>query len=234
MNRINNPAYRATVAESCNLYVNIAKAIQARTIEDAYLNDKTSDLLNMGTAMQNSLANDRSKDKTEALSDLDNRRDNLLSALKLMLRGFMNWDKNEYPMHANKVYGLIKNHGLKMASENYEKQSALMDSMLLEMKKPEYQLSLNELQLVALSESLEAANTAFNSAFRESMAIEAEKQPVVAATKIKSEARSLLIEIINYLNVMSTVNNEVYNTITTEVAELINSLNTKIKTRISN
>ncbi len=234
MNDINNPSYRTTVAESCNLYVNIAMAIQARKIEDAYLSDKTSSLLNMGTTMKNSLANDRSKDKTEELSDLDNKRDNLLSALKLMLRGYMNWDSNEYPMHANKVYGLIKNHGLKMASENYEKQSALMDSMMLDMKKPEYQNSLSELQLVPLTENLDAVNTSFNSVFRESVAIEAEKEPVVAATKIKSEARSLLIEIIIYLNVMSNVNKEVYNTITTEVAELIDSLNTKIKTRISN
>lgn len=228
---IENPSGRATVAESCDLTVNAGLIIKQKNIGDAWLTDQADALSGIGEQMSTSIATDRSKPKTEELADKDGLRDDLLSALKSLLRGYMKWNHNGYPDQAEKVYRLVRKHGLNMTWKNYEEESALLESLLKDLEQPAIAEALTALSLTELIGDLKNAQAAFSETYRKATELEAGKDPVTAATILKKDARKLLSQVASYLNVMATTNEPVYGALAAEMAELVNSLNQKIRAR---
>ena len=231
MKEIEYASARATVAEVCDLALNTAQTVSNASIEDTYLAGLSEKLNSKGEQMQTSIAAKRSKEKTQELANLDDKRDNLFAALKLFLRGYLNWDNNGNLIHAQKLYDVVKKHGLGINTESYEAQSALLESLLSEYKKPEMQASIAHLTLTELVGEIESAQKAFGSLFLESASIEGNKEEVRAASTIKKDVKQNFKAIADYLNAMQQARPDVYAGLAASIAELVNSLNNKIKQR---
>ncbi len=228
---IENPTRMATVAEICNLSLNSGRIIQNSGSEDAYLNQQSEQLTKLGEQMKVSLATDRSQEKTEELAELDSRRDACLSALKLFTRGYMHWDRDNQPELSGRIYNIIKKHGLRMPYENYEEESALVESLLEELDEPANREAITSLNLGGLTGDLRDAQNAFSSVYRESIETEAAKEPVTAATKIKWEVLQIMSDTFDYLNAVNRAQPEVYGSLSANLAELVNPLNQRIRNR---
>ncbi|MBN1183629.1 MAG: hypothetical protein JXB49_15165 [Bacteroidales bacterium] len=224
----------ATVAESCDLALNTGTLIQKSSIEDTYLTKNAEILTAKGGQMKISIAADRSKEKTEELAELDSKRDSYLSAIKLLARGYMAWDHDNQKEPASRIYALVEKHGLRMAYENYEEESALVESLVNDLELPVNKEAIATLNMAELVNDLSRTQTAFSTLYRESIVIEAGKEPVKAATELKRELRATLLETVNYLNAMNVARKARYGSLAAQVAEVVNNLNQKIKTRNNN
>lgn len=233
-NKIEKTSSKATVAETCDLATNTGQAITKSNLTDEFLTTQANELTRIGGQMEVSIAASRGKEKTEELLAADIKRDAGFSALKLFTRGYMAWERGDQQEHAHKIYALIKQHGLGLAEENYEEENALLDSLLNDLETPAYQESVSNLNLTDLVTDIKQSQNDFKNLFRESAEIEATKEPVVAATKLKREVRGVLSKTIDYLNVMREVNPDVYGNLAKEIANFVNSLNQKIRIRNSN
>ena len=231
MKLIEKPLNKATVAESCTLAISMALAILKFSLADSYLSDLIETLSNKGKQLQKSIASDRTRAKTEPLVAAHDLRDAIFGALKLFLRGYIQWWREGISEHAKNLYGIVKKHGLGLARENYEEESTLLESMLEEFATTENAESVKSTDLEELVAALNQAQTSFSNLYREAASIEAGKETVVAAYNIKREIRKIEIQTIDYLNVMNKANPATYGAVTAEVAELVNNLNKKIKSR---
>ena len=234
MKFIEIPSRMATVAESCDLAINTGKFIQKSGIEDSYLTKQAGILITKGEQMEVSIAADRSKEKTDELAELDNKRDSYLSAIKLLTRGYIAWDHDNQKEPATRIYALVKKHGLRMAQANYEEESALVESLVNDLELPENKKAVATLKITGLVSDLSSTQTAFSALYRESAEIEANKEQHVAATELKREVHATLKETVDYLNAMNTARTAYYGSLASGVAELVNNLNQKIKTRNNN
>lgn len=231
MTKIVKPLERATVAETCNLTLNMGEAIKESSVEDDYLNQKSDELSSKGKEMETSIAQDQSKAKTAELVDADSERDALISSFKLFLRAHMKWKRENLSKNASILYKIIKKHGLAMARENYEEESTLLDSLLAELAKPNNVQFLEELNLSELIADLNAAEDYFKKLYLESAKIEATKETFIAATILKKELYVLQKQMVNYLNAMQRANPEKYAAVSKKIAELIKIMNRKIRNR---
>ncbi len=231
MTKIAKPLERATVAENCNLTLNMGKAVKECSVEDDYLNQQADELNAKGKDMETSIAQDQNKAKTEELVEADGERDSLISSLKLFLRANIKWKRENLSKNASIIYKIIKKHGLAMADESYEEESALLDSLLAELTKPENVAMLEALNLSALIADLNAAEDYFKNLYLEAAKIEATKEVFIAASKLKKKLLLLQKQMVDYLNAMQRANPEKYATVSKKIAELIKILNQKIKNR---
>ena len=234
MEQIERPLFKATVAESSGLATNISVAINNHAVDDSHLEKQSGELESKSDEMKNSIATDKSKAYTQKLFDGDNLRDSLISALKLFIRANIKWKRENLSAKAEKIYKLIRLHGLAMTDEGYEEESTLLESLLIEMAKPENAEALSELGLTGLVEALGAAQDNFSSLYSESASLEAGKETTVSATVLKRELFKTMKITIDYLNVMQIANLEKYGAVSAEVAELTKTLNQKIRNRNNN
>jgi hypothetical protein len=143
------------------------------------------------------------------------------------------WNNATTSEAADTLLRIIKSHGTNITHASYEKESALLDSILGEFEKPIPSAALVTLNLTTLAGELKAAQTQFKALYQQSATLESGKANVVAPTSIRKETIAVLNTIVDYLNVMYTVSPRVYNSLTNKIAELVNSLNTKIRTRLT-
>jgi hypothetical protein len=231
MSVIEKPLVKATVAESCNLTLNMGEAVKESSVEDDHLNQKADELSSRGKEMETSIAQDQGKAKTADLVDADSERDALIASLKLFLRAHMKWKREKLSKDASILYKIIKKHGLSMARENYEEESALLDSLLAELAKPENVQILEKLNLSELIADLNAAEDYFKNLYLEAIKIEATKEAYIAATVLKKELLVLQKQMVDYLNAMQQANPEKYAAVSNKIAELIKIMNQKIRNR---
>ncbi len=231
MTKIAKPLERATVAETCNLTLNMGEAVKESSVEDDYLNQKADELSSRGKEMETSIAKDQGKAKTAELVDADSERDALIASLKLFLRAYMKWNRENFSKNASILYKIIKQHGLGMADENYEEESTLLDSLLAELAKPKNVQFLEELNLSELIADLNAAEDYFTNLYLEAIKIEATKEAYIAASVLKKELYVLQKQMVDYLNAMQRANPEKYVPVSKKIAELIKIMNQKIRNR---
>jgi hypothetical protein len=231
MTKIAKPLERATVAETCNLTLNMGEAVKESSVDDDHLNQKADELSSKGQEMETSIAKDQGKAKTAELVDADSERDALISSLKLFLRAHMKWKRENLSKNASILYKIIKKHGLAMADENYEEESTLLDSLLAELAKPKNVQFLEELKLSELIADLNAAEDYFKKLYLEAIKIEATKEAYISATILKKELLVLQKKMVNYLNAMQQANPEKFAAVSKKIAELVKIMNRKIRNR---
>ena len=107
----------------------------------------------------------------------------------------------------------------------------MLDSILNAFKKEEAAQAITTLNLTELVTDLQSEQTHLQEVYQQSAELESEKPEVAAPSSIKRETQVILNGIIDYLNVMSKANAAVYGTLAATVAELVNTLNEKIKAR---
>lgn len=230
MTKIERPLYKATVAEASDLSGNVSKAIANKALDDSYLNTTNATLSTRSESMAESISRNLKKKMTEEIEASDSKRDGHIAALKLFCRAFMSWNNGSADAAAL-IYEVLKRHGLQMAHKNLEEESGLIAALLSDLEATEMQEALAQMNIGGLVVDLKAEQEKFNGLMLASAEAEASKPDLPSATEIKKSVYDLLVQVVNYLNVMSTANPEAYGSLTGEVAELVNSLNAKIRAR---
>ena len=233
MSKIEIPLSKATVAETSDLAVNASKIITKHAIEDAYLTLLGTELGNTGSEMESSIATSRKKQLTEELAAADDKRDNGFNALKSFTEGYIKWGIEAYAPYAIKVWDVIKRHGLALDKESYEEQSALMESLFIDLEKAELTEAITILKQEEIVAYTKQSHIDFAALYQQSLEVEAGKEIVTSATKLKKGALLKLTNVANYLNAVVNAKPDVYGAIQAEMAELVNNVNKKIRNRTS-
>lgn len=221
----------ANVAETADIAKNVGIAVDNATLTDEYLNGENVNLKANASIMVKGLGTDHSKELMEELNNADGHRDELLNALLYFLQGYVRWNKETTRPAAERLLKVIKAHGNGIARLSKEKESATLESILEEFEKEEMVQAITTLGQTELIADLQTAQEEYQALYRQSAKLESAKPEVIAPTKLKKETVGMLNTLIDYLNVMNNVNTATYGALTATVAELINSLNSKIRVR---
>ena len=181
--------------------------------------------------MENSIATNRKKALSKKIAEADNKRDGAFRALKSFIKSYFKWNTEKYTLSAKKIWDVLKRHGLNLDKKSYEQKSGLLESLLIELDKPELVEAITTLNLTELVTFLKDSQKEFSAIYYRSIEEEAGKEIVVAATLLKKDAYSTLKKTVGYLNSIVHTKPEVYKDIHGEMAELINILNQKIRIR---
>ena len=223
---------RATVPEVDNVATNVSKAIDNAPLNDDYLTIENEHMKANISKMVLGKTNDRTKAFRIKYVNADSKRDGSVSHLNYSLKGFVHGNDKEKSEMAQMVLKTIRKYG-KVQKASFETETSLLDSMLLELKKPELAAALAELNLSAVVAELEANQNLFKDLFSQSSVTEAEKKEIIAPSKLKSETLEQLNSIVKYLNIRLRYHKATYGALAAEIAELINGLNTKIAMRMN-
>jgi hypothetical protein len=233
MNTIDHLSSHASVTETADISNSVSVAIESASLTDEFLTRETPLLKSKAAAMVAGIGAERGKAMKDDVDETDALRDTKLVALTMFLRAYVIWNNATTSEAANTLLRIIKSHGSNIIHASYEKESALLDSILGEFEKPEPAAALVTLNLTTLAGELKAAQTRFKELYQQSATLESGKANVVAPTSMRKETIEVLNTIVDYLNVMCTVSPRVYTSLTNNIAELVNSLNTKIRTRLT-
>ena len=214
MNEIEFPLSHTTVAEACYLAVDSSKIIKKHGVQDEYL-DRLGDTL----------------EAQEKLAKADNKRDGAFLALKLFIEGYLKWNTEKYTTAAEKMWDVLKRHGLNLNREPYEEESGLLESLFIELDKPAMVEAVTTLKQTELITFLKDSQKEFREIYYKSVKTEAGKEIIIAATTLKKAAYSTLKKTIGYLNSIVLAKPDIYKGVHGEMAKLINNLNQKIRKR---
>lgn len=231
MKEIEYPLSHTTVAEACTLSINSSIIIKKHGIEDEYLNQLGDMLETQGNEMENSIATSRKKALSEKVVEADNKRNGAFRALKSFIKSYFKWNTEKYTLSAEKIWDVLKRHGLNLDQKTYEQESGLLKSLLIELDKPEMVEAITTLNLTELITFLKDSQKEFSAIYYSSIEEEAGKEIVIAASTLKKDAYSTLKKTVGYLNSSVYAKPEVYKDVHGEMAELINNLNQKVRIR---
>lgn len=221
----------ASVAETAYIADNVASEVIDATIADDYLNGEAQLLKTDAEDMSGGMGTDRKKDHTDELFESDGKRDNYLTALNFFLKGFITWNKPETAPAAVLLSNAIHAYGKGVARLTYEKETGVVDSILLKLNEPEMIAALTTLNLGDLKQDLTGIQSTFKSLYKQSAASESAKADNVVPSNVKLDVQKRLNVITAYLNSMSLAKKEVYGTLAETIAETIDTLNGKIRNR---
>ena len=231
MSQIENIHSTATNAEVADVGGSISKAVQNSAINDAYLQQEAIVMENNSVEMVEGMGTDRQKAKKKEIDGLDGKRDSYISALNLNLRSHVVWLESPGNARAQALLRTIRSHGNNITQASAEKESALLDSILIEFSKPEAIEALTFLNLMELVNQLRTTQEQYKEASQASDLLESEKGEIVVPTSIRKANLAQINKVIKYLNTMVDVQKEVYKPLAAIVSEKVDALNTKIRIR---
>lgn len=223
----------ASVGETTETGNNVCSAVEKAKIEDAYLNAECGALKQDVAVMIKGTGTAKGKELSEALDTADGVRDRFLSALIHLLKGFILLEEDPISPAAGLLMKIVDDHGGNFSRLPLEKESATYDSLLEKFEAPEAVAAFATLGLATLPGRMKTAETNFKQLYQQSAEIESGKT-TVSPSSVKRSAQRKLNGIVDYLNAMSRSNPAVYGALAANVAELIDTVNNKVKVRASN
>jgi hypothetical protein len=221
----------ASVTETADISNSVSTAIDEAALTDEFLTRGNQKLKALASDMVKGIGTNRKKELKDDIDETDSLRDSLLNTLVLFLKAFISWNKESTSSAASSLLNIIRSHGTNITQQSLEKESALLDSILGELAKTENAASLATLNLTALVTELNEAQASFKLLTQQSAALESGKSQIAVPSSIRKDTINQLNTVIGYLNMMYADNVSVYGNLTSKVAELVNNLNGKIRTR---
>lgn len=230
MEVLNHLNSKATNAELANITTNVGSSIDKSNLTDDYLSIENQHMKLNAERMLLGKTTNRTKALSDAYSKADSNRDGSLTSFVFNLKGFVHGNDQDKAAIAQKLLNVIRKYG-KVQTASYETETALLDSMLIDLKKPEQVEALTALNLNGLVAELEANQNTFKTLFAQSAVTESEKKEIVAPSALRKETLEQLNSIVDYLNLRLRYHKSSYGALASEIAELINGLNAKIGMR---
>lgn len=223
----------ATIGETATIAKDVNAAVTKATIDDNYLNEQNVQLKSNADSMITGIGTDKGKELSPEIESADTKRDNLLAALIHFLKGFILWtDETEKNAAAEKLMQIVKSHGNNFSRLSNEKESAQYDSLMEEFEKPQAVAAFATIGFPTLAAAMQNAETNFINLYQQSAELESGKTTITPSV-IKRSTQDQLNEIVDYLISMQKANAPVYGALAANVAELIDTLNRKIRIRNS-
>ncbi len=229
MTQVEKLAAHSRVGEVDTSTSQIVSALKKDTPEnDAFLMDFTAQLSDKG--QQISAAANSIKAESD-LAEVDVVRDELISDLNYLLKGYMHHPDAAIKEAAVKTYKVYDNYGVAINKLSYTEQSSKIKSLVTDLQKvtPEVaQLSGVE----TLMGGLQQAQSDFEVA-EEAYRTEKNKDNTTqAASTIRKEIMDLINDkLVPYLNTMNMVNPTVYEALSADIASIIVRNNDTVKRR---
>lgn len=208
--------------------------IEQATIDNELLNQLNSKLKESNRQLTASLNRKLGNDDTPRVWELETLRDRGLKAFFNTVKGATFRLNNEFANHAEKIYEVIKRHGLDMYRLPHLEQTATMNSMFDELGMPEFVAALQATNTQILLDEIKTANENFLSALNERSEDTAAREEIILLVVARTEVKEGLEQTINYVNTVSDViNGPEIKTLQKELTEIISKANSNIKARIS-
>jgi hypothetical protein len=233
MRKINKVFNDIRVAEMADLTTNLLNEIDNAPANDVHL----LALKELIQPLNNQLLTSINKDIAE--SDLDNHdagRDGVYRSLLYLAKGYLHHPDAKIREAAMGVDTVIDKYGFDLVNEAYGAQSALTESFLEDMAKPEVASKVELLPgLKDLAIQLDNEQTKFKTAEAAWNNARSEGQLSKSATSVKRELLKAVNEkMVVYLRAMIQLNPEQYTNICSKTAILIDSANSIVKRRRNN
>ena len=185
--------------------------------------------------LSGSIGEVKSNRNTEILADADRIFDQDMMCLKNFIVANKYLRDETKVKNAETIWKILDAHDANLYRLGYEKQIVLADSLLIDFDKEDVKPIIAT--LTGVPEAV--GNVKFSLAnlkalYRESKEYDASKADIVAPSIQKNGIRDIINqELIPYLDVMSKVEPDVYKESYMVILEYIESINTKVKARIS-
>lgn len=233
MTEINYLHSKATVTETADVAQSVSTATVDAAVDDVYLNGANQTLDNKAATMVTGIGVAKGKEHRQDLYDADLLRDDLLSAIILILKGYLKWNKPGKVEAAKSLLDVINNHGKGIIHLTIEKESAKLDSILNIFEEPEKVAAIATVTLTELYADLKAAQANLKVIYQQSAETESKKATILSPSAVKHDTQKQLKKVIDYLNSMVDVDEAKYGALVSKIAQIIDDLNTKIKKRTS-
>ncbi len=218
------------VAEMSDLTTNLLSEIDKAPADDAHMLSLKEQI----QPLNNQLLAAINKDK--AASDLDNfdaERDGVYRSLLYLAKGYLHHPDASIREAAMAVDAVIEKYGFDLVNEAYGVQSALTESLLEDMAKPEIAAKAEQLPgLSDLKIKLDGKQTNFKTAEAAWNDARSTGQQSENASSVKRELLKVVNEqLVVYLRAMIQVSPELYLDLCSKTALLIDSANSIIRRR---
>lgn len=222
---------KATVNEIVDVSSKTVEAINNKSLRDSYLDAECIDLDSLIQTMRSGIGDKRGKALSSEVLEADMLRDNLLAALNGFIRSFQLWNNLATSDAAYILDSEMKFHSTELTRWSYEKESGAMDALLERLASEKSIEAAASLGLTELVADLRKAQSNFNTLYMKSARLESQKGDLPAPSSLRKPVIEKLRGIINYLNAMSKAKFTEYGALAALIAELVNSLNSKISSR---
>ena len=187
------------------------------------------------TSLSSAIGEVRSNRNTEILAEADRIFDKDMICLKNFVEANKYLRDEQRVKNAETIWEMIDAHDANLHRLGYEKQIVLADSLLLDFDKEEIKPIIASLTGVSEAvENIKLSLANLKALYRESKEYDAAKADVLAPSIQKNHISDIINqELIPYLDVMSKVEPDIYNESYKVILEYIESINTKVKARIS-
>lgn len=219
-------------------------SLALNTLSELGKTDRSSDLYYTGIVgnltkdaniLQDVVGLIRKKDFTEQLIAADDEFDRIFNCAKLFIQASTMVLDNAVAQKAEKIWLQFDAHNINLNRLSYEQQIFLTNSLLEELAKPDNKAIIDELAGVSPQiDLLGVHNLKLSNLFQQSKEIEAAKANLIAPSTQRNVVRDIMNkELLPYLEVMSKANPDLYAESFALITELVNSINSKVRTRIS-
>lgn len=189
----------------------ILKVTTELTLKDAKLLKLHNVLNAIFERLVKNLKSSNKSELTEVLIMLDKARDQAFLCIRDIIGGMSLSLIEEVSFNAQKLNSIFEKNGSKISRVGYIEESALLLSLFNELDKPEYQQLLSELNLLPFYNSLQLAQTAFDTASNQKSEQKNEKAAETeAATDILKEIYPALTKLVSMVQLYSETEPETY------------------------
>jgi hypothetical protein len=187
------------------------------------------------SSLSSAIGEVRSNRNTEILAEADRIFDQDMMCLKNFIEANKYQRIETKAKNAETIWKIIDAHDPNLHRLGYEKQIVLADSLLIDFDKEDVKPVLATLTGVPEAvENVKLSLANLKALYRESKEYDAAKADVLAPSIQKNGIRDIINqELIPYLDIMSKVEPDVYKETYMVILEYIESINTKVKARIS-
>ena len=221
------------MAETASVSQSVSDATNSAAIDDTYLNSANETLKASSETMVTGIGVNKGKELRQELYDADVLRDNLLSAMILIMKGYQKWNKTGKVEAAQKLLDVIERQGKGIIHLTIEKESARLDAILKIYEEDEMVAAFETINLTELHADLIAAQANLKAIYQQSAGLESEKATIVSPSASRNDTLTRLNKLIDYLNTMTGVDKAKYGELASKITQLIDDVNTKIKIRTS-
>ncbi len=168
-----------------------------------------------------------------SLDEKDELRNNAARSFNYMILGYIHNPDEIIKNAASKIMFVFENYGMQIITESYATETSLLNSLLVDLAKPELQEYIALLPgLAECIATLKATQSDFEASQLEYEQNKAEEGTYQNATSLKKQ----ILEIINkklviYLKAMSIVDEANYGNLTRTIAQIIADNNETVKKR---
>lgn len=172
---------------------------------------------------------------TQELEELDAARDNSLSGLELIIRGYCHHSNNEFKQSAQLLWDSIQNYGVGITRFNYQEETQVIDNFTSRwLNNTEFTNALTTLTLTSWVTETKSLNDSFRTRFVDRLEDEAQ-QSDVKTIDLRKQITTVFRETTDLIQAYATINAETIYTETLDYSnELIEKYSLLLKNRSAN